>query len=42
MREMLPGGMQENIAQKWPKSKVAAVHQTSVEEVEVARRGGVV
>lgn len=41
MREMLPGGMQKNIAQKWPKSKVAAVHQTLVEVVKVAKRGGV-
>ena len=41
MREMLLGGMQENIAQKWPKSKGAAVHQTLVEVVRVAKRGGV-
>jgi hypothetical protein len=41
MREMLPGGMQEIIAQKWPKSKAAAVHQTLVEVAEVAKRGGI-
>lgn len=41
MREMLPGGMQETIAQKSPKSKAAAVHQTLVEVVRVAKRGGV-
>lgn len=41
MRGMSPGGMQKNIAQKLPKSKVAAVHQTLVEVVKVAKRGGV-